>query len=389
MSSSRPAPGWRPGRRSAVALLALLPIAGAAIAAGTHPELEHRFVATAAVVLAKSKSGEAGSGTPQPAISQRAPRIQQLIDLDPVIERIRRRARVDGTVDELRARTSTKLDPARGLVVVRARDRSPERARALANAVVYQAATLAEQLRSAGGHADLVIGDFEHGPGIWGAESVFSAPPERMQLAQRGARYGAGWLRVTCASIPGCGPAAKIEYPFRAGTTYRASAWMRSFDGKRVGILFGSSATDVATQPAPRLTRDWTRATVHWTPKRDASVAEVGFLSQTRRTSFGIDGVLMSDPFISRAGALGPVSNAEEARAIRLSRNVAVVVPAEPAGSVTASTARWALGGAGAGVLVALASLGAGYLARRRRGASNDRREHPEKDPDAQVEPVS
>lgn len=349
-------------------IVVLSAIAGASVLAATHPQGEYRFTAEAAITFVQTGTSALPTASVLEAARQRVGILNQLLELDPVIERIRRETLIDGPVDELRDRVSTDLLARQGVIRVHVRDRTPERATALANAVVHQAGALASQVETATGRIDLAIGDFEQGLGSWGGRSEFSAPPQEMMPATGGARFGDRWLRVTCDSIPGCGPGERIEYPFRAATAYRLSAWMKSSVGSRVRIVFGTADDHVATNRPLRLTSTWTRAVVTWSPRRDTSAAEVAFLGSERRSSFGVDGVLIADPSNSRSGSAS-VTTPDEIRAMRLSRYAAVIVSAEPTGSVRSSTAGWALKGAAAGALIAFASLGAGRLAERRASA--------------------
>ena len=292
----------------------------------------------------------------------------RLIELNPVIQRVKRRARAAGSLDELRGRITSKFDLNVGTMVILARDRSPALAAALANAVSNQAVDIAQQLQTADGRADLVVGDFEIGLGAWIEPSHFSATPTTVDLVTGNARYGRRWLRSTCDRAPGCGPTAVVNYPFRAGVPYAASAWLRSFDESRVSMLFGTSPRDVSIGPVKGVPPTWTRVTVRWVPQTDASRAEVSFLRRgSSRGAFGVDGVLISDPRLSPAGAVGVASQAEEAKAMRLAQRVATVIPAESRGVVSSGTVPWTLGGAAMGLLVALAAIAAAWFTAKRR----------------------
>lgn len=361
-----------------IGMLVVAPILGAAVAAGTHVETGNRFVAEAVVVLVP-ENGEPSTARRGSITRTEATLFGQLLELNPVLQRVSRRLQLDGSLDEIRARVAAQVDLSAGTMKVIARDRTPERAKALANALSNQAVRLVQQLQVADGRADLVIGDFESGLGDWTGASIFSVAPGREELVKGGARYGERWLRVTCSGRAGCGPAAVVEYPFGAGVRYTASAWLRSPTGSEVALLFGSSSRHIVTTAPIRLSRGWKRVMVEWMPTADVGRAEVSFLSRGAKQSvFGVDGVVISDPRSSPEGRSGATSGAEEAATVRLARGAATVIPAESRGTVDSGTLGWTVGGAVVGLLVALAAVAGASLAGRRRVGGSQRRPWPD-----------
>lgn len=362
------------GRSGVISVLAIAPIAGAAVGAGLHPLPDHRFTAEARVVLAPAGSGSSTASDDPRLTKHRMELVARLVTLDPVLVRVARRANTPGPADSIRARVTAVFSPELGSLTLRARDRTPALAVALTNALTNQAADVTRQLQIAGGRGDLVIGDFESGLGDWAGTSQFSAKPDRVDLASNNARYGQRWMRVRCGRTPGCGPSAALDYPFRAGVEYVASGWVRSYEPSRVALLFGSSSRDVQISQSRTLSSRWRRMTLRWVPRTDASHAEVAFLkSGDRGAVFGVDAVLISDSRASPAGIRGGPSGVEEAQSIRAARGVTTVIPAESTGVMSSRTLPWALGGGGAGLCVALAAI-AGYRAAGRRPRSALRR---------------
>ena len=347
---------WRPGRQSAIAVLAGMPLLGAAIGASADESASERKRAVALVVV-KTEGDEAGSRT---AVARAA-----AVAGEPWTAAAARETLATAGVAGLPSRDRTadavwvSSDVRTGVVTITARARLDSAARALASAVAAQTATLARGLMGEAERERVVIGDFEDEMTAWTGQSQFNVPPRSAAILRGGAHSNAAFLSTECPARPGCGPAARIDFPFRPGVAYTISLWARSPTPRtQVSPIFGTPADFAGAEPV-RLTRNWRRVAAAWTPAQAIGSVEFAIQSRTRTSMrIEIDGVVLS-----QSGAPSP---ADDRRALRAARRVAVVAPSRSTGEEESNTARSALAGAGGGLLIALAAVGAGTLAKRR-----------------------
>jgi hypothetical protein len=300
--------------------------------------------------------------------------IEDLLRLPGVTARARLLAREADDSREKVSNTIT-LNPTSGggLVQISTRGASPDRAVTLANALATESIEVARRVISSGNQASLVLGDFEDGRADWGSGVTFNLTP-RLSVTSKSPKYGHASLLATCPPVVGCGPAVRVEYPFEAGVGYTVSTWAKADRGRPlVSLVFGSNSRDVVTSDPVRLTGGWRRHALTWTPKTTTSSAEFGLQTRRRgRTSFQVDGALVSDPTQVPGGVVPQVpSEQDERRFLRQGRD-ATLVPAHATGTLKGSTGEWALGGGAGGLLIAGAGIGGGWLALRRRKQEPD-----------------
>jgi hypothetical protein len=361
---------WRPGRRAAIAVLAICPVAGAAIALALDTSSGNGERAQALVLVGASDAVLSRAPEVRAGWTRTAAAIADSGQTAAVARSSAARATgvARGTLGERAPRVDIRADPPAGVVEVSTRAGSRASALALADAVALQTATLARGLAvGANGSAGVSVGDFEGSLDGWLGPSLFNSLPTSVGTTKATPRFGRGSLLARCPGIPGCGPSAQVFYPFRAGAGYTAVMWLRaSGPGVRASALLGSAANDVATSPALPLSRGWRRLAVAWTPRRASADAEIGVQLQSRRsTAIGVDGVAILDPFQSRSSRQA-FTPAAQSRALAAGRYV-TVSPARAIGVETAPAIERASVGAGAGLIVALAAIAAAEIARRRR----------------------
>ena len=361
--------GWRPGRRSATALIAVAPWVGAAVGAGlTAHESGER--AQALVIV--------GRGVP-PArgVDSRADTVRAIVALART-RAVQQAAREE--VESLRLHGATSIGKATlsvtpsahasaGFVRIDASADGSARARALADAVASEAIFAASRIvRGADGSTRLVVGDFEDPAVDWLSPSLDRGA--RLAIGHGGARFHSGYLRATCR-IAGCGPVARVAYLFRRGEPYVGTIWARSRQpGVHVTGVLGIAPGGVARTPPAVLGRDWRRIVVSWVPRRTVVTADVGLVTGERRpVTFDIDGVVVSQAGVTDApGAITP----SESQALRAAR-YATALPARSIGSSGGSrTLSGALVGGAVGLMAGVAGVAAGLGARRRREQQPD-----------------
>jgi Carbohydrate binding domain len=319
-------------------------IVGGALGAVFHPQPKYAYKAEALILIESTNSAE------RRAAVARLNDLRTEILLPHVAEAVRQQT---GARGDLLERLDLDDGPGGGLRIL-VRDQSGTGAVALANAFAAQSLNFPD-IES----ADVSLGDFETGLGQWGnTRSVFSLPPTAMRIVSQTPREGSAALRVVCRGVPGCGASLPVTYSFRRGITYTASAWLRSASGRApIGFLLGANAEDYASGRG-RLRPTWTRYFVRWTPARSATAAELSILLNARGpVTFDIDDVMLAE---QRAAAGYP--RGERTRGER----ALTVLPAVPSGTTGGETVRWALAGAGLGLLIAAASIALGRLARHR-----------------------
>jgi hypothetical protein len=252
-----------------------------------------------------------------------------------------------------------------GLLRVTTRDRSPVSAVNLADAFVSQALNFVRALETLDG-ARFALGDFENGLGAWGAISDFAVPPSSLRIVSSNPKFNSAALEVTCPRRAGCGPAAHIYYPFRKGTTYEASGWLRAATSRvSVTMIFGADPRDYSALRPTRLRKSWTRYSLEWTPIHNQEAGELTVQSAAKRGGrFYVDGISFSeDSGASRLDARR--RGVGEAKAFA-QRPYAAATPAVPTGTVDSRTTLWALAGAALGFASAACGVGLGRLAASR-----------------------
>lgn len=328
-------------RGLAVAVLLGLPVAGAALAAGTHPAQEARFFSTA-VVLARPEPGTSD----QVALRRTAVRLlEEAVALDEALF----------FPSPGSGETTANGDPSTGIVKITARSTNPNVAREMANTVAQQAARFAK--------FPVELDDLSLDPR---SQSGFSIEP-RLRVTRRTLR-GPTAARVSCPPRAGCGSMVDLFRPFAAGVTYRARAFARSSTRRtKVHLLLGASPQDFSTGKQARLRKSWRPYEVVWTPTNNSSTAEVGLQTQENESvDFFVDAISVEDPTIESAAR----PSGRSRQRISLLPVGLSVVPARGAVEKRATTGLWALGGSGIGFAIAAIAGVSGWAASRRRRAS-------------------
>ena len=342
------------GRTSAGLVLVVGTVAGAAVGAGLHPAPKFRYTAEAVIDSHGARSDYAAR--------KRLARLVETFDLGQVTQAVRETTNLTG---DIRNRVTVSANSATDLVRVKARERSPTAAVALANAYATQAVNFVKVLDSVRGER-LPLGDFESGLDGWSAVSRFAAPPTSLRVVHNTARFSSSALRVTCAPQAGCGPSLHIYYPFEARTIYEAAGWARASTGRpRTTMVFGANPSDYTAIVPIRLRKSWTRYRVRWNPRHDHPVAELTFQTAAKRPAqFYVDGVSMSVGVSNVARRSDGGANEARVFTNRLSADIS---PASPGRTIRSRTARWAVIGAVVGLAAALWTVGIGWSATRRR----------------------
>lgn len=334
-------------RSLTVALLVAVPVATAAIAAGSHATPSTRFAATA-VVLARPFPD-----APDPLrLRQTAVRlVEEAVSLEDALFFPRSR----------NGETTASGNPSTGTVRVTARGDTPEVAKATADTIAQQAARFAK--------APVELDDLAVDPAF---ESMFSVEPRTVVPVRRGARVGPTAARVNCPPRPGCGAMIQLFRPFAAGVTYRARAYARSSNDRTpVYLLLGAKPPNFSTGPKVRLSKRWRRYEVSWTSEENANFAEVGIQTQADKPAkFLVDGISVEDPTVdSGVGTSFTPPRRREPLAVSFT----VVSPRGGVEEVGPRTAVWALGGFGLGlVLSGFGGLSGWAAARRRKNSRSD-----------------
>ena len=249
------------------------------------------------------------------------------------------------------------------LLRVIARGGTPPEAVRLANIYAAEGLSVIRALETLGGRR-LPLGDFEGSTDGWAGLRWDGAEPTTIQGVGTVSRFNSASLRVACEPGARCGAGYRFRYPFRGRARYVVTGWARSASAAppSVNLFIGSSPRDErhARRP-PTLTPRWRAFRVSWTPPADSSFADVSFKGEARRrSSFDVDGVSMADLTAQ------PPEPPPQSRAFRRGRYL-IASPARAVGTVRASTALWALGGAGVGLLAALGAISFGMASARRR----------------------
>jgi hypothetical protein len=342
------------GRRVALAIAALIVACtgvGAALGAGTHARAPTKFRSVSVLEVRAST----------PALQSVAwHTLGQALTLPLVRTEI---AKLAG--QELSGlRVGVGGDPESSLVPVYAYATSPTQADALANAT---ASVAVDFLRQPAYASSITRSTFDGSTDGWDVgHGIFVVPASHIVQTDLLAHNGSGSLAVTCL-IAGCGPYLVLARTFLRGTTYRASGWVKASPGTRMRLVLGSTPQDVSVGVTTSGTKRWRRLFVDWTPQSGAASAVVTFQVMSSRSSqFNIDDVEVGP---QKLDATSPTVTPKASKA-----RYSVVTPANITGTVDSDdTAIWAVGGAGAGLLVGIAAAAAGIAAargRRLRGAA-------------------
>ena len=367
--------GRRPLRLGARegALVVALTLVGAIVGAGLGATPQERFVAESVVAV------QADNGSVDAAELHRS---QWRTAADAALLPSVLQAAAAGdtgserpSLQSLRNRVTVVGSPGTSLLRIRARDRSPAAARALAVAVAQETVFFLRQVSRSNLRVDDGVQGYSFEAGLDGwsrGASLFNLLPTRLARRPSG-QTGEFSLRVDCAGPTGCGPHTRPRGPFAAAARYRAAAYVRATrPGARVRLVLGSSREDVATgAPVTLSDTRWRLLTVSWTPRANSTTAELA----TQTVSAGklvmyLDGVVVGE---DRSGIdQGVQSAADEAsRTIRARRvaagdRYAVLGTASSAGELDSDTVRSTLVGGLLGLALAVSALAAAELARRR-----------------------
>jgi hypothetical protein len=347
----------------AVAALAVLSVAGAAIAAAIHSTSGLSYEADAVVVIASDPPNQRGSF--------RRARWQLLAASlrQPAVAAAAQRRGLAGSPRSLAAKIRLSGDPVSGLLVVRARDQTPARAIAVANAFAQAGAQFVEDAYTSTAGV-IAAADFESGLRAWdNSQAAFALQPGQLSLTTGLARFNEHALRVACPGSENCGTWTTLDYPFRRGERYTATAWVRSTRADaRLRLLFGTNtdlAMDSERQPGSR----WRRMTVSWRPRAATSAAHLAVATSGGPPGmFDLDGMAIWENAVLERPEQTQIATREREERLFDEVPALTTFPARSIGTVGPSgPVFWALAGAAAGLLAGLAGIGAGSAAGRRR----------------------
>ena len=361
----RPRPICKP-RGAALAALVLLPIAGAAVGAGTHAQPALSFLAESVLAV-----DPASALTASPHVRSDAARyIAEIIKLPEVVAGARATAGTGLSVAEITREIHVVPENGPDIVRIDVHAASSQSAVALAGALALQAAGFVRQAvfsRTPGG---VIVGDFEGSDDGWTGTSAFSSAPLAMAPVRGPAKMGAWYLHVVCPAVASCGPSVSVYTGFLSGSMYTAEAWVRSATGGRVRLVLGNSGSDVSVGVQTKLSRRWQRLTVAWKPRADTPTAELTLQTAgSRSQTYDVDDVSLLDPEVAGLPSLGSGGH-DLARAFSLARSVTILPAREIAQTWhPLRTVAWAAIGALIGLATMLAAFGAGHAARSRQQA--------------------
>jgi len=371
--------GPRGARRVPVGVgwLLALAIIGAVVGAALQAAPSQRFLAEA-IIAVQPDVGSAGA-----SLSHRD-QWQTAADASMLPSVLLSAAGATGSANpglpSLQKRVTIAGAPGSTLLRVRARDRSPAAARALADAVARETVRFLRDvnLGNLRAVARRQVFSFEAGLNGWSArDSVFAAPPVAVSRQLFVARVGRNSIRIKCGAVSSCGAHVRARSRFTGGSDYRATAYMRGAQpGIRVRLALGSSPRDVTAGPFVSLPTDrWQLLSVLWTPRADSTRAELA----TQTAARGLAGTMFLD-----VATLGPdlrhvdertraaaddASVAVRARRAAAGDRYSVVATASSAGEIGSDTIAWTAAGSLVGLLVGAAGLTGAQVARRRQHA--------------------
>jgi hypothetical protein len=352
---------WRPGRTSAMVVLFVGVVVGAAIGAELATQPKFRY---SAEVVVEADRPVPGLDRVERTGTVRLSRLEEVLDLPQVETAVKETTSASGN---LRDRVTVTPSRESGLLRISARDRSPEQAVELADAFVAQGLSFIRALNALDGDR-FVLGDFEGGLEGWGGPSQFVVPPNSLGVVREEPKFNSSAMRIVCPPRAGCGSSVRFFYPFQADQIYEASAWLRAPGrGSSLTMVFGSNPRDYVSLAPRRLRRAWTRYSLRWAPTQSYRNGELTVQTGERRAAeFYVDGVsLVGGRAIPRAGSRRA---AEQAEAQAFGRDPYVAAwPAVPTGELDRRTELWTLAGAAFGLIVAASAVGIGWTAARRR----------------------
>lgn len=357
-----------------IAAVLALTLGGALVGALSNVAPTDRFTAEALIAI----QHDPGSRQDEAAVRRlRWEAVADVARLPVVVKEAARTARDPGSVKDVRRRVEVRGAPGGSVLRVLVRGSAPAEAGALADALAKQTVDFLEAVN----RRNFVTSSpatrrfsFEDGNNGWGVgQPGFSQRPRRIERDTTEAQAGNASLRAQCGPRPGCGPSVRLSGDYRAGTTYTATAFLRSPDeGVRVSLVLGTASRDVGTSPTRTLSGDWKQATVNFTPKATATGAELGVQTLTSgATTIFVDEADLVE-VEEDAGQDVEAASEQLSIDIRASRAAAedrysVIGASTQIGRSEPRTVLWTLVGGVAGLLLALTGLAAAAAARSRR----------------------
>jgi hypothetical protein len=334
------AAGERPTKRTCLLVLASVAIAAAGIAVWFRPRPAGPDLAQALIVPGAPRGAS-------PVDRQRnATLLAALARSSGVIRDARSDVASDGSAPEIPPELVIAVNR-RGLVQIQVGATSPATARRLADALARRVAQVGRLARPDGSFGRLSVVAFKQG--------AYSAPPTHLGVGHGDRRFKKP-LDVTCSRTVGCGAGTDFRFPFVAGRPYRTTAWVRSANGRPTYLIvaFGHDPEHVSTTAPQRVTGDWRRLSVNWTPRADGGSAAVAIqTAKPSTTMFQIGAAAVSAVGQSRdkqfLGALDP----RAAQRVLESARHARVIPARPLGRGSSPAFPWGAFGFLVGLLVA------------------------------------
>jgi len=347
--------GWFGARRTALTLILALPVLGAATGAALKTPLSGRYRAVATLITPPPRAGEAPSGQTSKLLAG----LVRAGAVSPSPEVVTSGGSSQGAV-------GTRVTAAGGLEII-ARGRTSAEAEAVANSVAAQLVSLGALIYARAQGRSILLGNYDGGVDGWNAFSKFSIPPSSLTLDHLNPRFGKTDLVVNCAGPRGCGIAHTVPYTVIPGIRYTMSVWVRGASAPiKVALLIGRGPSDYTPSAPVLVPTRWTRLSVGWTPRTLSSVAELDVQrAGGRGTIFAVGAVSLTDPTLPGARVLGSLSSRQE-QALFATDLSDTLLPARAAGVVASSVLPWTAGGLLAGLLLALAGLGAGRAAAQR-----------------------
>jgi hypothetical protein len=315
---------------------------GAAIGAGLHPAASAHFRAEAQLAAITSNPAE------EPVVWHT---FRQALTVASVRTNVARTAGVEPS--ELRIGMGG--DPQSSLITVYAYGDSADQADLLANTAAAAGVNFLSQSVYA---PPVVTSTFDESSEGWDVgPGIFLLPPNPSQQTRALGHARPGALTAMCTNrLAGdCGPYLSIPRPFLRGVTYTAAGWVQTQPGVRIRLVLGSSAGNVAVGAISSGTSQWQRLSVQWLPRSNSSKAVAAFQVMSVGTShLAIDDVEVGPRAVVQRSGFGA----------RQAPHFKTVLSAESRSVLDSSkTTAWAIGGAGAGLLVGVAALVAGMIA--------------------------
>jgi len=340
-------------RGLAVTMLFLLPAVGAAVGAALRTAPSSRYQAVATLVPPASTGGSARAATSQ--------LLADLVNDGAAPAEFGSSGAGGG-----QGRVSASVRSGGGLAI-RVRASSTAIAKSAANSVSSQLISLGALIHGGAGTSGLVLGDFSRGLDGWGGQSLFSTAPRALRIGHRDARFGISDLVIHCQSAPGCGAAHSIPYLLQPNRYYKATVWVRAVDGPlRISLVLGRDPHDYAASEPVEVTKAWKRVTITWQPR---TLGPGGELDVQRAggagTALAVGAATLTVSALSQTKALASLTPARQRRLLATMSSF-TLMPAVANGTVSVSTPLWVVGGALAGLLLAVVGIASGSAAARR-----------------------